>query len=90
MGTFHRDHHALHGITVVVETDGPELIVGRCHDIDAHGVTLRDADVHHAGESTTSREAYLDAAVRVGVWPRHPRFFVPAERVTSVRRLAEL
>lgn len=89
MGTFHHDKHALHGITIVVETDGPELVVGRCHDIDERGVTLRDADVHHAAESTITRQAYLEAAGRVGVWPRHKRLFVPAERIREVRRLAD-
>jgi hypothetical protein len=89
LGTFHHDRHELHGITVVVETDGAELWVGRCDDIDSRGVILRDADVHREGESPASRAEWLGAARKVGVWPRHRRTVIPAERVAAVRRLAE-
>ena len=93
MGTFHHDRHELHGVTVVVETDARETWIGRCDDIDARSVILRDADVFRAApenEATGDREAWLGAARRVGVWPRHRRAVIPAESVASVRRLAEL
>lgn len=93
MGTFHHDRHELHGITVVVETDSRETWVGRCDDIDGRAVILRDADVFReegAAEGRPSREEWLGAASRVGVWPRHRRAVIPAERVASVRRLAEI
>ena len=32
MGTFHQGKSELHGITVVVDTTGPEIFVGRCDD----------------------------------------------------------
>lgn len=89
MGTFHRDKGELHGMTVVVETDGPELWVGRCDDIVAAGVILHDADVHRDGESATSRAAYLARAAEIGVWARHAHVVVPAARVRSVRRLSQ-
>jgi len=91
MRTFaHHEHkHELHGITVLVETDGTELWVGRCDDVVADGVVLRDADVHREGESELPRETWLERARRVGVWPNHRRVVVPAERVTAVRRLVE-
>ncbi len=38
MGTFHQGKSDLHGITVVVETRGPELYVGRCDDVTERGV----------------------------------------------------
>ena len=50
MGTFHHDKHELHGITVIVDTTGPEIYIGRCDDIVAQGVILRDADVHREGQ----------------------------------------
>lgn len=91
MRTFagHATKHALHGITVVVETDGPELYVGRCDDIDETGVHLKDADRHHAGESAVSRETFLARARQVGVWPNHRQITVPAGVVRAVRRLSE-
>jgi hypothetical protein len=88
MGTFHQDTHELHGITVVVETDGPELWIGRCDTVTDEGVVLRDADVHREGESERPRSEWLDRARRFGVWPKHRRIVVPAARVRSVDRLA--
>jgi hypothetical protein len=91
MRTFagHSHKHALHGITVVVETDGPELYVGRCDDIDEAGVHLRDADRHHATESDVPREEFLAKARRLGVWPNHRHLTVPAAAVRAVNRLAD-
>jgi hypothetical protein len=85
----HEHRHALHGLTVVVETDGPELWVGRCDDVVEEGVVLRDADVHREGAGETPRSDWLARARRLGVWPRHRRVVVPAARVIAVRRLVE-
>ena len=90
MGTFHQGKHELHGITVVVETDGPELYVGRCDDVDEGRVILLDADVHREGDGGASRAEYLARAARFGVWAKHRRLVVPRERVASVRPLGEL
>ena len=92
MGTFHHDKHQLHGITVIVETTGPELYVGRCDDIVAQGVILRDADVHREGDPAAgkSRADFLDHARRFGAWPNLPRILVPAESVREIRRLGEI
>lgn len=90
MGTFHQDRGELHGITVVVETDGPELFVGRCDQVTADGVVLLDADVHRQGESEGSREEYLERASRFGVWGRIRHLVVARDRVTGIRRLGEL
>jgi hypothetical protein len=86
----HESKHALHGITVVVETDGPELWIGRCDDIVAGDVILKDADVHREGEGAPARADWLARAVRYGVHPHHRRTLVPAARVVAVRRLADL
>jgi hypothetical protein len=90
MGTFHQDKGELHGITVVVDTDGPEVYVGRCHEVTAAGVLLLDADVHHAEAGGTSKQEWVSKAARYGVWARHRHLLVPRERVVSVRRLGEL
>jgi len=92
MRTFaHHEHkHELHGITVVVETDGSELWIGRCDDIVEAGVVLRDADVHRDGESERPRAEWLERASRVGVFPHHRQVLIESARVRSVRRLAEI
>ena len=89
MGTFHNDKGELHGITVVVETDGPELFVGRCDTVTAEGVFLLDADAHRDG-GEVARAEYLRRASRFGVWPTIKQVVVPAARVVALRRLSEL
>jgi hypothetical protein len=90
MGTFHTGKSELHGITVVVDTTGAEIFVGRCDDEDERGIVLHDADVHREGEGGRSKQAWLETAALYGVFARHPRLFIPRERVSSVRRLGEL
>ncbi len=89
MGTFHQDKSALHGITVVVESTGAELFVGRCDDENEEAVILLDADVHVEGEGDKSREEYLLAAARFGVWKKHDRLVIPRAQVASIRPLGE-
>ena len=90
MGTFHHDRHELHGITVVVDTAGPEIYVGRCDDMDERSVILLDADVHRDGEGGRSKTEYLERAAQLGVWKKFERLTIPLEGVTSVRPLGEL
>ena len=90
MGTFHSGRGELHGITVVVETTGPEVYVGRYDQEDAAGILLLDADLHRGGEGEPPRTEFLERAARLGVWPRLPRVIVPRATVAAVRRLAEL
>lgn len=90
MGTFHQNKHELHGITVVVETEGPELFVGRCDDILDDRVILNDVDVHREDEDDTSREEYLERAAEWGVFKKHDRLAIDRSKVTSIRRLAEI
>jgi hypothetical protein len=90
VGTFHNDKGELHGITVVVETNGAETWVGRCDTIDDAGVHLLDADHHAAAPGAPGKQEWLAQAARFGVWPRRPSVLVPAAAVTAVRRLGDL
>jgi len=90
LGTFHDDKHELHGITVVVDTDGEEILVGRCDDMDDERLILLDADIHHDGDDGKSKEEWVRRASQVGVWPRHRRLVLRLDRVASVRRLGEV
>ncbi|MEM6456848.1 MAG: hypothetical protein AAF772_17285 [Acidobacteriota bacterium] len=90
MGTFHHHKHALHGITVVVDTDGPETLIGRCDDIDDARVILLDVDVHHAETSDVTVDAFVRKAAQVGHWPREKRRILDRARVTDVRRLGDI
>jgi hypothetical protein len=90
MGTFHQHKSELHGITVVVDTTGPEVFVGRCDDVDDRGVILHDADVHRDGEEGRSKDDYVKRAALYGVWKKFDTLLVPKEKVASIRRLGEV
>jgi hypothetical protein len=90
MGTFHQGKSELHGITVVVDTTGPEIFVGRCDDEDDRGIILDDVDVHRDGEAGRSKEQYVQRAAQLGVWKKYDRLLIPRDRIASVRRLGEV
>ncbi len=90
MGTFHDDLGELHGITVVVDTSGPMVYIGRCHEADDERVVLRDVDEHEDGREGTSKEELVQRAARFGVWKKHHRLVVPRAEVTSIKRLGEI
>lgn len=90
MGTFHNDKHELHGITVVVDTDGAEIFVGRCHDMDDQRVILHDVDVHRDGDDGKSKAEYVQQAAKFGVWQKHKTLVLDRSRVTTVQRLGEI
>jgi len=90
MGTFHQGKSPLHGITVVVDTTGLDIVVGRCDDEDERGIFLHDADVHRAGDGGRSKDEYVQRASRFGVFKKHDHLFIPRDQVASVRRLGEV
>jgi hypothetical protein len=90
MGTFHHNKSALHGITVVVDTPGPEVYVGRCDDETEGGIMLFNVDVHRDGEGGRSKQEYVERAARLGVWKKHDRLFIPRDQMASVRRLGDV
>jgi len=90
MGTFHRDKGELHGITVVVETNGPRVYVGRCDEQNGAGIVLLDADHHDDGRGGKSRDEYLRFAARYGIFKKHDRVVVPRAEILRVVRLGDL
>jgi hypothetical protein len=75
MGTFHDDKGELHGITVVVETDGLEVFVGR---------------THQEGEDGRSNEEYVRGAAEYGVWKKYDRLVIAQGKVKKIYPLAEV
>lgn len=90
MGTFHSDKGELHGITVVVDTHGPRVYVGRCDERTPAGIVLLDADLHEEGDAGPSKAEYLRQAARFGVFRKHDRILVPSDEIASVQRLGAL
>ena len=92
MGTFHQGKGEWHGITVVVETHGSVVYVGRCDTVAPQGVVLLDADRHDAAErpesgEAVSKEAYLKRAAAWGIFKKFDHLVVPHEEVASIRAL---
>ena len=90
MGTFHQGKHELHGITVVVDTRGAEIYVGRCDDILEDRVLLLDVDVHRDGDDGRSKDDYVKKAAQWGVFKKYDRLVVDRSQVASIRRLGEV
>lgn len=90
MGTFHQGKSELHGITVVVETTGPRVYVGRCDEENGTGIVLLDADHHDDGSDGKSNVDYLRFAARYGIFKKHDRVIVPRVEVRKVTRLGDL
>lgn len=86
---FHPGHDELHGITVVVETQGSRTYVGRYDSKDARGVHMLDVGVHDA-EAGLSKEEYLRKSAKFGIRSDHKHLLVPADQIARIRPLGEL
>ena len=90
MGTFHQGKGELHGITVVVDTHGSHLFVGRCDTVTDEGVILLDVDVHDESQNGVTKDEYVAKAAKVGTWKKYERVVVPSDDVASIRRLCDI
>ena len=90
MGTFHDNLGELHGITVVVDTHGPRVYIGRCHTETDAGILLVDADQHEDGDGGKSKQEYIQKSARFGVWKKFASLEVPRSEIASVVRLGEV
>jgi hypothetical protein len=86
---FHPGHSELHGITVVVETNGSRTYVGRYDSEDEHGVHMLDVGIHEAFGGS-SRDEYIRKSAKFGVRPEHKHVLVPAGEVVRITRLGEM
>jgi hypothetical protein len=87
---FHPGHHALHGITVIVETHGNRTFVGRYDTEDEHGVHLLNVGVHEGGASPASKEEYIRKCAKFGVPPDRKHLVVPSSEIARITPLGEL
>ena len=86
---FHPGHSELHGITVVVETNGPLTYVGRYDSEDSRGVHMLDVGVHD-GSAGGSRDEYVSKSARYGIRADHKHLVVPADQVVRITRLGSV
>jgi hypothetical protein len=87
---FHPGHGELHGITVVIETNGPLTYVGRYDSEDERGVLILDVGVHDAAAGPGSKEEYVRKSAKFGIRSEHKHLVVPTGQVTRITRLGEV
>ena len=86
---FHPGHSELHGITVVVETNGPLTYVGRYDSQDERGVHMLDVGVHDGAEGG-SKDEYVSKSATFGIRTVHKHLVVPADQVVRITPLGSL
>ena len=86
----HADKGDLHGITVVVDTIGVELYIGRFFEQRGDGIVLLDVARHRDGANGVSKQQYVETAARYGQWKELDQVLVPLPEVNSVTRLADV
>lgn len=86
---FHPGHSELHGVTVVLETAGGTLYVGRYHEETPAGVLLHDVAEHRADPEHPSQEEFIRRTLKFGVRVQHRHLVVPGNDVRRVTRLLE-
>ena len=79
----------LHGITVVVDTTGAEVYVGRFFEQRGDGIVLLDVARHIDGAGGVSKQQYVQTAARFGQWKELDQVVVPLPEVRSVSRLVD-
>jgi hypothetical protein len=86
---FHPGHAELHGITVVVETNGSRTYVGRYDSEDDEGVHMLDVGIHEEPAGVSKAE-YIKQTAKFGVKSQHRHLLVPRRDVARITRLGEL
>lgn len=86
---FHPGHHALHGVTVVIDTVGGDTYVGRFDTEDDRGVHLLDVGCREAAGGA-SREEFLRRSARFGIRVEQKHLLVPKGSVARVTPLGSL
>ena len=86
---FHPGHHALHGLTVLLETKGSLSYIGRLDTEDEAGVHLLDVAVHEAQASGLSKEEFVRRTLKFGVRIDRKHAVVPSAEVATLRPLGE-
>jgi FtsP/CotA-like multicopper oxidase with cupredoxin domain len=86
----HQDRTPLHGITVVVDTTGPRLYVGRCHEEDAERVLLMDATTFEDGQDGKTKAQWVTHVAKFGFWKTLAQVTVPRGDVTAITPLGQI
>lgn len=86
---FHPGHSELHGVTVVVETTGDALYIGRYHEETSAGVLLHGVAEHQLSASGPTRRDFVEKTLKFGVRAEREHVVVPSQEVRLITRLLE-
>ena len=87
---FHPGHHDLHGITVVLETTGDEIYVGRFDSQDETGVHLIGVSIYTPRENAATKAEFLAHTAKFGVRVDRPHLVVPTPVVSAITPLGTM
>jgi hypothetical protein len=87
---FHPGHHALHGVTVLLETTNRQVYIGRFDTEDESGIHLLDVAVHEPQGSGLTQEEFVRRTVKFGVRVDRKHTVVPRVEVARVKPLNEV
>ncbi len=76
--------------SVVIDTDGPIVYLGKLVDVTESALVLIEADVHDCREGHASKEAYLAEALEQGVTVNRRRVVVLRRIIMSVSRVEDI
>lgn len=86
---FHPGHSELHGVTVVVETTGDALYVGRYHEETPAGVLLHDVAEHRPSPAGPSLREFAERTLKFGIRAQREHVVVPTGEVRSIIRFTD-
>ena len=78
------------GRQVVVDTQGPTVILGTLVQIADDCFVLEDADVHDRDEGHSSKELYVINAAKLGIRANRRKAYVAGQFVVSVSLLDDV
>ena len=87
---FHPGHDELHGMTVVLLTDGPRTYVGRWDSVQDGMIHMVGVSMHEKDRDQRSREDFLTETKTYGIAVQFPRLTVPEKEVKRVVKLADI
>jgi hypothetical protein len=79
----------LHGITVVVETTGESLYIGRYHEETPAGLVLHDVAEHRSPADAPSRAEFVRSTLEFGIRANFENLVVPVSQVVRITKLRE-
>jgi len=78
------------GKEVVLDTEGPMVLIGRLASCEIDGFWLEQADVHNCNDGHAKREQYIAESARDGIRVNRERVFIFRRAVVGVSALADV